>query len=75
MAGYRTVKTVALFGIRLYRAALAPFTMSSCRFHPSCSHYGEEAIDKHGVLNGGWLTLKRLARCRPFGGHGYDPVP
>ncbi len=69
------MKKIALLGIRLYRAALSPFTMSSCRYYPSCSHYGEEAIEKHGTVKGGWLTLRRLARCRPFGGQGYDPVP
>jgi len=48
--------------------------MASCRLYPTCSHYGEEAIERFGTLKGGWLTLKRLARCRPLGGRGYDPV-
>lgn len=69
------MKSVAILGIRAYRATLSPFSLSSCRFEPTCSHYGEEAVRKYGVFKGGWLTLKRLARCRPFGGHGYDPVP
>lgn len=69
------MKIVALVGIRIYRAALSPFLFSSCRYYPTCSHYGEEALKKHGFLKGSWLTVKRLARCRPFGGEGYDPVP
>jgi len=47
----------------------------SCRFYPSCSHYGYEAVEKHGAIKGSWLTLKRLARCQPFNPGGYDPVP
>lgn len=62
-------------GIRLYRATVSPFLFTSCRYYPTCSHYGEEAVRKHGAIKGGWLTIKRLARCTPFGGHGFDPVP
>ena len=46
-----------------------------CRFHPTCSEYAIEALDTHGAWRGGWLTIRRLLRCRPGGGHGYDPVP
>jgi hypothetical protein len=48
---------------------------SGCRFYPSCSEYAAEALTAHGALKGTWLTLRRLSRCRPFGGRGYDPVP
>lgn len=61
--------------IRFYQGALAPLLRPSCRFTPTCSQYGIEAIKKHGAFRGGWLTLKRIARCHPWGGHGHDPVP
>ena len=69
------MRGLAIAGIRVYRATLAPFSFSACRFEPTCSHYGEEAVRKYGAFKGGWLTLKRLARCHPFGGRGWDPVP
>jgi len=61
--------------IRFYQGAISPYLMPSCRFTPSCSEYGIEAIRKHGPFRGGWLTLRRLGRCHPWGGQGYDPVP
>ena len=61
--------------IRIYQGVISPYLMPSCRFTPSCSEYGIEAIRKHGPFKGGWLTLKRLGRCHPWGGQGYDPVP
>ncbi|MBP7268911.1 MAG: membrane protein insertion efficiency factor YidD [Bacteroidia bacterium] len=61
--------------IRFYQGALSPLLRPSCRFTPTCSQYGIEAIKKHGAFRGGWLTLKRIARCHPWGGHGHDPVP
>ncbi|HRI41056.1 MAG TPA: membrane protein insertion efficiency factor YidD [Bacteroidia bacterium] len=61
--------------IRFYQGALSPLLRPSCRFTPTCSQYGIEAIEKHGAFRGGWLTLKRIARCHPWGGHGHDPVP
>jgi hypothetical protein len=63
--------------IRLYRLILSPILpFNSCRFLPSCSHYAEEAIEKHGAWKGAWYALKRIARCHPFHKHaGYDPVP
>ena len=69
------MRVLAITAIRFYRAGISPFLMSSCRYEPTCSRYGEEAIRKHGALRGTWLTAKRLARCTPWGGHGYDPVP
>jgi len=61
--------------IRFYQGAISPLMMPSCRFTPSCSQYGVEAIQKHGPFKGGWLTLKRFLSCNPWGGRGYDPVP
>ena len=61
--------------IELYRKGISPFTPPSCRFTPSCSAYAHEAVDRFGLARGGWLFLKRFARCNPFGGKGYDPVP
>ncbi len=61
--------------IRLYQYAISPLLMSSCRYSPSCSVYGVEAIKKHGPFKGGWLTIKRVLSCNPWGGSGYDPVP
>ncbi|MEM1010770.1 MAG: membrane protein insertion efficiency factor YidD [Planctomycetota bacterium] len=59
--------------VHLYRATLRPLLGGQCRFHPTCSEYMLEAIDKHGPWRGGWLGLKRIARCHPWGGSGYDP--
>ncbi len=64
-----------IFLIRLYQILLSPILGASCRYTPSCSQYGSEAIRKHGPFKGGWLTLKRIGRCNPWGGHGHDPVP
>lgn len=61
--------------IKLYQYLISPILGQSCRFNPSCSQYGIEAIQKHGPFKGGWITLKRIARCNPWGSHGHDPVP
>jgi len=61
--------------IRLYQLLLSPFLGASCRFTPTCSAYAAEAIRKWGPWKGTWLAIKRIGRCRPGGGHGYDPVP
>ena len=61
--------------IRFYRRGISPLTPSACRYTPTCSAYAEEAIQKYGAGKGGWLTLRRILRCHPFGGKGYDPVP
>jgi uncharacterized protein len=61
--------------IRGYQLAVSPLWGPCCRFHPSCSHYALEAFEQHGVLRGGLLALRRLARCHPFHAGGFDPVP
>ena len=69
------MKTVVLAFIRLYQLTLSQVLPSSCRFTPSCSQYGYEAIQKYGALRGGWMAVKRIGRCHPFNPGGYDPVP
>ena len=61
--------------IRFYRKFISPLTPPTCRFTPTCSEYAIEAITKHGPFKGTWLAIKRVLRCRPGGGSGYDPVP
>lgn len=61
--------------VRFYQRFISPLTPPSCRFTPTCSQYAVEAIQKHGPVRGLWLALKRLLRCHPWGGSGYDPVP
>src|SRR5579862_9447624 len=61
--------------IRAYQLLLSPILLPSCRYYPSCSHYAAEAVARHGAGRGSLLALRRLARCHPWGGSGYDPVP
>jgi putative membrane protein insertion efficiency factor len=62
--------------IRAYQATLSKaMAPNSCRFYPSCSHYGYQAIYKHGIIKGGWLTVWRILRCNPWNPGGYDPIP
>ena len=61
--------------IRFYQYAIRPMLPPRCRYTPTCSQYAVEAVSKHGALKGGWLALKRIARCHPFGSSGHDPVP
>ncbi len=61
--------------IRLYQKLLSPLLGAQCRYTPTCSQYGVKAIKRYGPFKGGWLTLKRIGRCNPWGGHGHDPVP
>ncbi len=69
------MKAVALVLIRAYQAAVSPLLGTRCRFHPTCSAYALEAIERHGLLKGVFLTAKRLLRCHPFHAGGIDPVP
>jgi putative membrane protein insertion efficiency factor len=66
---------IAILPIRFYQVAISPFLGKSCRFEPTCSYYTIEAIQEWGLFKGVWLGLKRISRCHPWGGHGFDPVP
>jgi uncharacterized protein len=61
--------------IKIYQWGISPWLGPKCRFTPSCSHYAVEALKKHGLLKGSWLAIKRILKCHPWGGQGYDPVP
>lgn len=61
--------------IRIYQSAISPMFPAACRFTPTCSQYAVEALRKHGPVKGLWLALRRISRCHPWGGSGYDPVP
>ncbi|MFN8356045.1 MAG: membrane protein insertion efficiency factor YidD [Spirosomataceae bacterium] len=68
----------ALLGIglvRMYQLLISPYLPNACRYSPTCSQYMIEAIQRFGIIKGGWLGLKRISRCHPWGGHGHDPVP
>jgi hypothetical protein len=69
------MRLIAQLLIRLYQWTVSPYLGPRCRFYPSCSHYAHEAIGRFGVPAGGWLALKRLARCHPWHPGGHDPVP
>ncbi|MCB0142314.1 MAG: membrane protein insertion efficiency factor YidD [Caldilineaceae bacterium] len=69
------MKQLALWLIRFYQRFLSPLMGSSCRFHPTCSHYTYQAIEKYGVGKGVWLGARRILRCHPWNPGGYDPVP
>lgn len=79
-AGLRTTvagagRHILLLALGVYRQVLSPWLGPACRFEPSCSHYASEAIARHGSVRGLTLAARRLARCHPLGGHGFDPVP
>jgi putative membrane protein insertion efficiency factor len=69
------MRFVLKYLIRAYQLTISPMLGPCCRFHPTCSHYGMEAIETHGALRGTWLTLRRISRCHPFHEGGFDPVP
>ena len=65
---------IVIRALRLYQLTLSPFLPSACRFHPTCSEYMRQAVERHGAFQGLWMGLRRLARCHPFHTGGYDPV-
>ena len=69
------IRKLFLLPVYFYRACISPLTPPSCRYTPTCSQYMIEAVTKYGVFKGGWLGVKRILRCHPWGGSGYDPVP
>ena len=75
LSKFKPLSWLMLALIAFYRSCISPLTPPACRYTPTCSKYAEEAIRKYGPFKGGWLALKRILRCHPFGGSGYDPVP
>lgn len=71
----KILRNILLLPVYFYRYCISPFTPSACRYLPTCSQYMVEAVKKYGIIKGGWLGIKRLLRCNPWGGSGYDPVP
>lgn len=71
----RLIKAIFIFPIRVYQWGISPLLPSACRYNPTCSRYAVEAIEEWGVWKGWILAIKRIMRCHPWGGHGYDPVP
>ena len=71
----KVIEFIVLLPVYVYRICISPFIPPRCRYVPTCSQYSIEAVKKHGVLKGGWLAIKRILRCHPWGGSGYDPVP
>ena len=71
----KLITKVLIFLIRIYQYTISPYFPASCRYTPTCSSYGVEALKKHGPFKGGWLTIKRFLSCNPWGGSGFDPVP
>lgn len=69
------LKAAVLGAIRFYQRGISPFLPPACRYTPTCSKYAIEAVETHGLVRGGWLAARRVARCHPFGGRGWDPVP
>ena len=72
---FHLLAELLIIPIQFYRKFISPLTPPSCRYPPTCSEYAVEALRKYGPFKGGWLALRRLLSCHPWGGHGYDPVP
>lgn len=71
----RIPRRLLILAVRAYQVVLSPIFGGACRYYPSCSVYAIEALERHGVLRGGWLALRRIGRCHPFRPGGFDPVP
>ena len=71
----KTMSRLFIWFILFYQKVISPLVGPSCRFHPTCSEYAKEAIEKHGLLGGTWFALKRISKCHPLGDSGFDPVP
>ena len=69
------MKYLLIFLVRFYQVVVSPLKPPSCRYTPTCSQYALEALKKYGSFKGGWLAIKRISSCHPWGGSGYDPVP
>ena len=72
---FRPLTKLLIGLIRLYQITLSPWLGGACRYTPTCSNYGIQALEKYGAFKGSWLTIKRVVSCNPWGGSGYDPVP
>jgi len=68
------MQNIFIYPIRIYKFFISPFLPSACRFTPTCSEYATEALAQYGIIKGGWLSIKRILRCHPFGEFRYDPV-
>ncbi|MBQ7042081.1 MAG: membrane protein insertion efficiency factor YidD [Muribaculaceae bacterium] len=71
----RVIRLILVLPIKFYQYCISPMLPATCRYTPTCSQYAIEAINKHGAIKGLWLAIKRIGRCHPWGGSGYDPVP
>jgi hypothetical protein len=75
VAEEKVAARIILILIRAYQVGISPWLGPACRYEPTCSAYADQAVRKHGAARGSWLALRRLLRCHPWGGSGYDPVP
>lgn len=72
---FKFLSFLLVIPIKLYQMLISPILGPNCRYHPTCSQYSIEAINKHGPFKGAWLAIKRISSCHPWGGSGHDPVP